>query len=99
MQAVNLYAQNINKADWNAGLHTVRFNVPGGMSIVESSRRDGSSRKAARNLAIPVLIVHAAHSDVMGQDEVDHLRALVPQAEYVRVDNASHMVVGDKNSE
>jgi pimeloyl-ACP methyl ester carboxylesterase len=55
--------------------------------------------RAARQLAIPVLIVHAAHSDVMGQEEVDHLRALVPHAEYVRVDNASHMVVGDKNSE
>jgi pimeloyl-ACP methyl ester carboxylesterase len=54
---------------------------------------------AARNLVVPVLVVHAAHSDVMGQDEVDHLRALVPHAEYARVDNASHMVVGDKNSE
>jgi len=59
----------------------------------------GRLESAARNLVIPVLIVHAAHSDVMGQDEVDHLRALVPHAEYVRVENASHMVVGDKNSE
>lgn len=59
----------------------------------------GRLENAARNLAIPVLIVHAAHSDVMGQDEIDHLRALAPHAEYVRVENASHMVVGDKNSE
>lgn len=53
---------------------------------------------AARNLTIPVLMVHAAQSDVLGQEEVDHLRTLVPQAEYVRVENAGHMVVGDKNS-
>jgi pimeloyl-ACP methyl ester carboxylesterase len=54
---------------------------------------------AARQLTMPVLIVHAGHSDVLGQEEVDHLRALAPHAEYARVDNAGHMVVGDKNSE
>src|SRR5690242_2040535 len=33
-QAVSFHAQSINNADRNAGLHTVRFSVPGGMSIV-----------------------------------------------------------------
>ncbi|MGE4335734.1 MAG: alpha/beta fold hydrolase [Pigmentiphaga sp.] len=53
---------------------------------------------AARALKIPVLLIHASRSDVMGEEEAAHLRALVPQAEYVRVESAGHMVVGDKNS-
>jgi pimeloyl-ACP methyl ester carboxylesterase len=53
---------------------------------------------AARALVVPVLLVHAAHSDVLGPKEVDQLRELVPHAEYVRVESAGHMVVGDKNS-
>ena len=59
----------------------------------------GRLETAARSLTVPVLIVHAAHSDVLGEEEVDHLRQLVPHAEYARVENASHMVVGDKNSD
>ena len=59
----------------------------------------GRLEAAARRLEMPVLIVHAGKSDVIGEDEVDHLRALVPHAEYARVENAGHMVVGDKNSE
>ncbi|MFG1347767.1 alpha/beta hydrolase [Xanthobacter autotrophicus DSM 431] len=53
---------------------------------------------AARGLKIPVLLIHASRSDVMGEEEVAHLRALAPQAEYARVESAGHMVVGDKNS-
>jgi len=58
----------------------------------------GRLEAAARALEIPVLLVHAAHSDVVGPREIAHLRSLVPHAEYMRVENASHMVVGDKNS-
>lgn len=54
---------------------------------------------AARRLDIPVLIVHAGKSDVIGQEEVEHLQRLVPHAQYARVEQAGHMVVGDRNSE
>jgi pimeloyl-ACP methyl ester carboxylesterase len=54
---------------------------------------------AARNLNIPVLLIHASRSDVIGQEEVHHLRELVPHSAYVCVENASHMVVGDRNSQ
>lgn len=53
---------------------------------------------AARGLRVPVLLVHAAHSEVIGPKEIEQLHTLVPHAEYVRVDDASHMVVGDRNS-
>lgn len=59
----------------------------------------GRLEDAARALAIPVLLVHAAHSDVLGPDEIEHLRGLVPHLQYARVENASHMVVGDRNSD
>lgn len=53
---------------------------------------------ATRALTIPILIVHAAKSDVIGPDEIEHFRSLAPQAEYVCVENAGHMVVGDDNN-
>lgn len=59
----------------------------------------GRLEEAARKLRVPTLIVHAAKSDVLGEDEVRHLRSLVPHAEYARVENAGHMVVADKNSD
>ncbi|CAM3501183.1 alpha/beta hydrolase [Polaromonas hydrogenivorans] len=59
----------------------------------------GRLEKAAQQLSVPTMIVHAAESDVLGEDEIRHLQGLVPHAEYVRVENAGHMVVGDKNSE
>lgn len=66
-----------------------------------ASHQEGLQRieAAARRLEIPVLIVHAGKSDVLGQQEVDHLQRLVPHAQYARVEQAGHMVVGDRNSE
>jgi pimeloyl-ACP methyl ester carboxylesterase len=44
------------------------------------------------------MLVHASRSDVIGEEEVRHLLDLAPHAEYTRVEDASHMVVGDRNS-
>ncbi|SDR58015.1 Pimeloyl-ACP methyl ester carboxylesterase [Rhizobiales bacterium GAS191] len=59
----------------------------------------GRLERAARALTIPVLLVHAAHSDVLGKNEIEHLESLIPHLEYARVEQASHMVVGDQNSD
>ncbi len=56
-------------------------------------------RDAARALRVPVLLIHAANSNVVTPDEVAELQDLVPQVEYVRVEGAGHMVVGDRNSD
>lgn len=53
--------------------------------------------QAARALKVPVLLVHAANSNVVTEAEVTELRALIPHLEYVRVEGAGHMVVGDRN--
>lgn len=55
-------------------------------------------RAAARNLRVPTLLVHAAHSNVVTEAEIVEMRDLVPALEYVRVEGAGHMVVGDRNS-
>lgn len=53
---------------------------------------------AARALRVPVLLIHAAHSNVVTEAEIAELHDLVPTLEYVRVEGAGHMVVGDRNS-
>jgi pimeloyl-ACP methyl ester carboxylesterase len=52
---------------------------------------------AARSLAIPTLVVRGRMSDVLSDEGVRELRALVPHAEYADVAGASHMVAGDDN--
>jgi pimeloyl-ACP methyl ester carboxylesterase len=52
---------------------------------------------AARAIAVPTLIVRGRMSDVLSEDGVRELRALIPHAEFADVAGASHMVAGDDN--
>jgi pimeloyl-ACP methyl ester carboxylesterase len=52
---------------------------------------------AARAIAIPTLIVRGRMSDVLSEEGVRELRALVPHAAFTDVAGASHMVAGDDN--
>jgi pimeloyl-ACP methyl ester carboxylesterase len=52
---------------------------------------------AARALTIPTLLVRGRMSDVVSEESVRELRALVPHAEYADVAGAAHMVAGDDN--
>lgn len=52
---------------------------------------------AARALRLPVLLISGGRSDVVSDHTIDEFRALVPQAEHERIDDATHMVVGDAN--
>lgn len=52
---------------------------------------------AARGIHCPTLIVRGRMSDVLSEDGVRQLRALIPHAEYVDVAGAAHMVAGDDN--
>jgi pimeloyl-ACP methyl ester carboxylesterase len=52
---------------------------------------------AARALRIPTLVVRGRMSDVLSDEGVRELRAMVPHAEYADVAGASHMVAGDDN--
>jgi pimeloyl-ACP methyl ester carboxylesterase len=52
---------------------------------------------AARLIDVPCLLVRGEMSSVVTQNEVASFRSLMPDAEYVSVANADHMVPGDQN--
>jgi pimeloyl-ACP methyl ester carboxylesterase len=54
-------------------------------------------RAAARGLTPPVMLVRGRMSDVVSEDGVRSFLADCPQAEYVDVSGAGHMVAGDRN--
>jgi len=53
--------------------------------------------KAAAKIEVPVLLVRGRMSDVVTEKQVEEFFQLVPHAEYVDVENARHMVAGDRN--
>ncbi|MBO0856555.1 MAG: alpha/beta hydrolase [Nocardia sp.] len=52
---------------------------------------------AARALRIPVLLVRGRLSDVVSEQGVEDLRALVPHMEYVQINGAAHTAASDVN--
>ncbi|SAK44114.1 alpha/beta fold hydrolase [Caballeronia ptereochthonis] len=52
---------------------------------------------SARKLAVPTLLVRGGSSDVVSEEGVREFLDLCPQAEYVNVAQAGHMVAGDRN--
>jgi len=51
----------------------------------------------ARALTVPTLLVRGGLSDVLDEAGAEAFLNLVPHAEYVSVENAAHMVAGDRN--
>jgi pimeloyl-ACP methyl ester carboxylesterase len=54
-------------------------------------------RAAAAALTVPTLLVRGGRSDVVSDEGLARMRALVPRAEVVDVAAAGHMVAGDDN--
>ncbi|MBK6725783.1 MAG: alpha/beta hydrolase [Xanthomonadales bacterium] len=52
---------------------------------------------AASALRLPVLLISGGRSDVVSDHTIDEFQKLVPHAEHERIDEATHMVVGDAN--
>jgi non-heme chloroperoxidase len=52
---------------------------------------------AARNIAVPTLLVRGTKSELVTPENVAHLRESIPHAEYVDVMDAAHMIAGDRN--
>ena len=63
----------------------------------DRSTNPGRVAAAAKNIAVPTLLVRGRMSDVVTQTQVDEFFELVPHAEYVDVEHARHMVAGDRN--
>lgn len=52
---------------------------------------------AARRTAVPILLVRGGISDVVRKDIAEEFCDRVPNARYVDVADAGHMVAGDRN--
>lgn len=52
---------------------------------------------AAKSLDVPVMLVRGRMSEIVSEEGVREFLELVPHAEYVNVEDASHMVAGDRN--
>jgi pimeloyl-ACP methyl ester carboxylesterase len=52
---------------------------------------------AAARINVPTLLVRGTRSDIVSDEGVRELRALIPHAEVVEVAQAGHMVAGDRN--
>jgi non-heme chloroperoxidase len=53
--------------------------------------------RAAQRIGVPILLVRGKLSELVSETSVAAFRAIVPQAEYVDVAGAGHMVAGDQN--
>jgi pimeloyl-ACP methyl ester carboxylesterase len=54
-------------------------------------------RQASRSLTLPILLISGGRSDLIGAQHVDDFLQLVPHAQHLRIDEATHMVAGDRN--
>jgi len=53
---------------------------------------------AAGNVKIPTLLIRGELSEIVNDAGVEDFKALMPNAEYVNLQGAGHMVAGDKNN-
>lgn len=54
---------------------------------------------AASSVRVPVLLVSGGRSDLVSERTVGEFLELVPQAQHVRIAEATHMVAGDSNAQ
>jgi pimeloyl-ACP methyl ester carboxylesterase len=64
-----------------------------GEALVRQKRRE----RAARRIRIPTLLVRGGSSDVVSPEGARELQQLIPHAELFDVEDAGHMVAGDRN--
>ncbi|OJY53864.1 MAG: alpha/beta hydrolase [Sphingomonas sp. 67-41] len=67
------------------------------VSSSEFIRNGERLRAAARNLAVPTLLIRGGLSQVVSLESVKEFQALTPHAEIVNIASADHMVAGDRN--
>ena len=50
-----------------------------------------------RRIAVPILLLRGMMSDLVPEERVNAFRQLCPRAEVVDIQDAAHMIVGDRN--
>jgi pimeloyl-ACP methyl ester carboxylesterase len=71
---------------------------PAMLALAEkSSNLQSRLKSASRRLKIPTLLVTGGQSEMIGEEHIAEFLKLAPHAEQVTVDDAAHMVAGDRN--
>ena len=73
------------------------FLLGGRIDETRSVRNEGRLEEAARAVTVPTLLVRGRQSDVLSEEGARQTLELMPQARYVDVGGAGHMVAGDRN--
>jgi non-heme chloroperoxidase len=68
-----------------------------GRRDVDFNQRQDRLEACARHLTLPTLLVRGGLSDILTEEGAKEFLDLCPQAEYVNVEGAAHMVAGDRN--
>lgn len=68
-----------------------------GNDETRSVRNEGRLEDAARAVTVPTLLVRGRQSDVLSEEGARQTIDVMPQARYVDVGGAGHMVAGDRN--
>ena len=66
-----------------------------------TNRKEGEQKatntEIAKNIKIPILLIRGALSDVVTQEEVNDFLTALPHAEFKEIEQAAHMIAGDRN--
>ncbi len=68
-----------------------------GAQTIDALERRAVLEEAARNVAVATLLIRGGRSRVVSLDGVRALQLLIPQCEFINIDEADHMVAGDAN--
>ncbi len=63
----------------------------------DSERQQEHLLDAARRIQVPTLLISGERSDVVSDSTIEEFLHCVPHASHVRVAQATHMIVGDRN--
>ena len=73
------------------------FLLGGRHDETRSVRNENRLEDAARAVTVPALLIRGRQSDVLSEEGARQTLELMPQARYVDVGGAGHMVAGDRN--
>lgn len=96
--AKNLRIKDDGRYHWHWDPDMIRSWSPEHWSTSKAAQAEIEARlEAAKALTLPILLIRGRLSDVVSEDNAQEFLSVVPHAEYVDLQDAAHMVAGDRN--
>ncbi len=96
--AKNLRLKDDGRYHWHWDPEMIRAWSPDEWSDSEAAQREIQARlDAASRITIPIMLIRGRLSDVVSEENAQEFLSVVPHAEYVDLEDAAHMVAGDRN--